>query len=429
MPETPEIKSEMTVFFNISTHNFQDAGGVETFSRYVLKSSPPFVKVLHFSYAYPDFRKVPISPLTELFPVIMSQRKMAWTRSVTLADKVTNGGPIAGLVFVITNVSSLFFSILRQKRNIARSDALHGLGGPIEVMFTYFVFRFTGKPYVISYHTDVNAFTGNPFSRWLLGKGMREAAMIGINAQDLARTATEVLGVDPNKIFVMPQRVDTLVFNPQDINTSRSQLGWPENRKVILFAGSLGKVKFFDVALNAMRKVLEGTAGKDFLFVIAGSGLLGKEAESLQLAYPENVKYQDSVSSAKLNVMMNGADAIFGYADVEYAGQLTMEALSTGSPVLLFDRAYRQTGIEKLNFNIPVSLVYSAPAEPDGLSKFLVKEIDNIVMAKHDVRKRAEAFEYIKRNHSVEVVLDDVFTHFVEAIEREKQTGKGNVAH
>lgn len=132
-----------------------------------------------------------------------------------------------------------------------------------------------GIPLVITSHgSDVYDFPfKNDFTyavaKYALGKANH---VIAVSKSDADRLLS--LGMPRSRVSVIPNGVNSDLFKPIPKRISRTELGLPTNKKIILTIGTLHEVKgqsFFIDAMSILRREIQ-----DFTAIVIGSGPLEK---------------------------------------------------------------------------------------------------------------------------------------------------------
>ena len=130
------------------------------------------------------------------------------------------------------------------------------------------------------------------------------------------------MGVDPQKIVVIPNGVNTGYFVP------------PEEKKenILLFVGSLTDTKGCDVLIDAMHKVFEQE--KKFRLIIIGEGPkksdLERQAEILNIDH--QITFLGAQSPSIVKKWMQKAKLFILPSRSEGFGVVLLEALACGTP-------------------------------------------------------------------------------------------------
>ena len=143
---------------------------------------------------------------------------------------------------------------------------------------------------------------------------------------------------------VVSRGVDTKLFNISKRDTSlRSSWGATDDTKVLISVGRMAPEKNLDQVLKAY-EALQVT-GQAFKLVMVGDGPL---KEQFQKRYPEII-FPGMLSQSNLATYYASSDLFIFPSQTETFGNVTLEALASGIPVLAFDcaaaRDWVQTGV------------------------------------------------------------------------------------
>ena len=143
---------------------------------------------------------------------------------------------------------------------------------------------------------------------------------------------------------VVSRGVDTKLFNISKRDTSlRSSWGATDDTKVLISVGRMAPEKNLDQVLKTY-EALKST-GQAFKLVMVGDGPL---KEQFQKRYPEII-FPGMLSQSNLAAYYASSDLFIFPSQTETFGNVTLEALASGIPVLAFDcaaaRDWVQTGV------------------------------------------------------------------------------------
>ena len=143
---------------------------------------------------------------------------------------------------------------------------------------------------------------------------------------------------------VVSRGVDTKLFNISKRDTSlRSSWGATDDTKVLISVGRMAPEKNLDQVLKTY-EALKST-GQAFKLVMVGDGPL---KEQFQKRYPEII-FPGMLSQTNLATYYASSDLFIFPSQTETFGNVTLEALASGIPVLAFDcaaaRDWVQTGV------------------------------------------------------------------------------------
>jgi glycosyltransferase involved in cell wall biosynthesis len=143
---------------------------------------------------------------------------------------------------------------------------------------------------------------------------------------------------------VVSRGVDTKLFNISKRDTSlRSSWGATDDTKVLISVGRMAPEKNLDQVLKTYEALK--VTGLAFKLVMVGDGPL---KEQFQKRYPEII-FPGMLSQSNLATYYASSDLFIFPSQTETFGNVTLEALASGIPVLAFDcaaaRDWVQTGV------------------------------------------------------------------------------------
>ena len=143
---------------------------------------------------------------------------------------------------------------------------------------------------------------------------------------------------------VVSRGVDTKLFNISKRDTSlRSSWGATDDTKVLISVGRMAPEKNLDQVLKTYEALK--VTGQAFKLVMVGDGPL---KEQFQKRYPEII-FPGMLSQTNLAAYYASSDLFIFPSQTETFGNVTLEALASGIPVLAFDcaaaRDWVQTGV------------------------------------------------------------------------------------
>jgi len=203
-------------------------------------------------------------------------------------------------------------------------------------------------PVTSDFRTNFQSYSKHYGVGWLrkpivayLRKFHNATACTMVPTRELMRTLSENGFAN---LKVVSRGVDTKLFNISKRDTSlRSSWGATDNTKVLISVGRMAPEKNLDQVLKTYEALkLKGQA---FKLVMVGDGPL---KEQFQKRYPEII-FPGMLSQSNLAAYYASSDLFIFPSQTETFGNVTLEALASGIPVLAFDcaaaRDWVQTGV------------------------------------------------------------------------------------
>ena len=203
-------------------------------------------------------------------------------------------------------------------------------------------------PLTSDFRTNFQSYSKHYGVGWLrkpivayLRKFHNATACTMVPTRELMRTLSENGFAN---LKVVSRGVDTKLFNISKRDTSlRSSWGATDNTKVLISVGRMAPEKNLDQVLKTY-EALKFT-GQSFKLVMVGDGPL---KEQFQKRYPEII-FPGMLSQSDLAAYYASSDLFIFPSQTETFGNVTLEALASGIPVLAFDcaaaRDWVQTGV------------------------------------------------------------------------------------
>lgn len=225
----------------------------------------------------------------------------------------------------------------------------------------------------------------------------RRAQAVVVLSQAFGNLVTELYGVDPSRVVVMPPGVDLERFTPGDRDDARKQFGLLDDAFVAVSVRRLDARMGLDILLAAWAKVQ--AEHPDAVLLIAGEGRERASLEAMRqrLPFPESVRLLGRVDDEKLIDLYRAADcSVVPTRALEGFGLITLESMACGTPPIVTDVAGLPDGVEGLDRSLVV-----APDDVDALASRLLAAADGNLPTSDDCRKHAEGFswETVAKDH------------------------------
>jgi glycosyltransferase involved in cell wall biosynthesis len=233
----------------------------------------------------------------------------------------------------------MFLSVLPIMRRIKRSF-------DFDLIDAHFVYPdgfaaimlggYFGKPVVVSARgSDINLYKDLLVIRGLLRYTLLKADGV-ISVSQALKDEMIRLDIQEDKIFVIPNGVDTDKFYPVSKKEARRKLGLPLDKKVILSVGALISLKGFDLLIKAMKVLVDEFHQQNLYLVIVGEGELRAKLNKLirSLDLEEYVSLVGGKPHEDLYLWNSAADLFCLASSREGWPNVVMEALACGTPVV-----------------------------------------------------------------------------------------------
>lgn len=198
-----------------------------------------------------------------------------------------------------------------------------------------------GAPFVSSYHTSFSAYAGFyglgalaaagwRYQRWFHNGGLRTFCPTRSVQREL-----ESHGVRRTRVW--GRGVDAARFSPRHRSSAfrREVLGADSDAVVVAYVGRLAVEKGLDLALDAMR-LAQARSGVPLVFAFAGDG---PYATACRAAAPRGSIFLGRLEGERLATFYASADLFVFPSRTDTFGNVLLEAMSSGVPVVAADAA------------------------------------------------------------------------------------------
>jgi glycosyltransferase involved in cell wall biosynthesis len=242
----------------------------------------------------------------------------------------------------------------------------------------------------------------------LMVRALKDATQLFSVSESLRQHAIS-LGIDPDKITVVGNGVDTNKFSPVLKDEARRQLGLSENDRVLISVGALVKRKGFHRVIDVLPGLLKVYPDLKYL-IVGGSGPEGDWSEQLRsqvssLKLDDSVMFLGVMPSDRLKIPLSAADIFVLATSNEGWANVFLEAMACGLPVITTDVGGNREVVCRDELGTVV---------PFGDAKKLEYAVDNALARKWD----KEEIVYYANNNSWDSRVDILIDAFGRLLEK-----------
>ena len=223
--------------------------------------------------------------------------------------------------------------------------------------------------------------------RWIVNRSQRVIAC----SHYMREQIVDIFGVAEKRVSVIPNGIDPddlQAQNPAELERLRGEFAAPEE-KLVLLIGRLVYEKGFQLALEAMPRVIAEAPGTRFL--VAGSGTheaeLHRQAEELGLM--EHGTFLGWIGDDVLHSLYRIADLTVVPSIYEPFGLVALEAMASGCPCIVADTG----GLREVVVHEEGGLRFRAD-DPDALAEVAIRVLSDDELGRRLV---ADAYEHVRR--------------------------------
>jgi glycogen(starch) synthase len=223
--------------------------------------------------------------------------------------------------------------------------------------------------------------------RWITNRSERVIAC----SHYMREQIVDIFGVEESKVSVIPNGIDPEDLSPQDsaeLRRLRGEFAEPD-QKLVLLIGRLVYEKGFQLALEAMPKLIDDVPGTRFL--VAGSGTheaeLHKQSDELGLG--EHGTFLGWIGDDVLHSLYAIADVCVVPSIYEPFGLVALEAMASGCPCIVADTG----GLREVVPHEEVGLRFRA-RDSEALAEVATRVLSDDELGRRLV---AEAYDHLRR--------------------------------
>jgi glycogen(starch) synthase len=223
--------------------------------------------------------------------------------------------------------------------------------------------------------------------RWITNRSQQVIAC----SHYMREQIVDIFGVAEKRVSVIPNGIDPddlQAQNPAELERLRSEFAAP-GEKLVLLIGRLVYEKGFQLALEAMPRVIEEAPGTRFL--VAGSGTheaeLHRQAEDLGLM--DHGTFLGWIGDDVLHSLYRIADLTVVPSIYEPFGLVALEAMASGCPCIVADTG----GLREVVVHEEGGLRFRAD-DPEALADVAIRVLSDDELGRRLV---ADAYEHVLR--------------------------------
>jgi len=233
--------------------------------------------------------------------------------------------------------------------------------------------RETRLPYLTTIHaTEFGRHQGwvdkhpqrhiHAIERWMA----RRAEGVVVCSHYMQGHVADVFGIDEAKAQVIPNGIDPLDLGPvADLAELRARFAGP-SEKLVLLIGRLVYEKGFQIALDALPRVLERLPGVRFLVAGAGAHEAELKAQAERLGLMRRGAFMGWIGDDVLRSLYRIADLCVVPSIYEPFGLVALEAMASGCPCIVADTG----GLREVVPNDDVGLRFRS-RDPGSLAQMM----------------------------------------------------------
>ena len=275
-------------------------------------------------------------------------------------------------------------------------DVVHGHDWLVAVAGDHLAKRFDA-PFAVTVHaTEYGRHQGwvdkhpqshiHGIERWMTNRAEQVIACSAYMRDHIS----DIYAIEEERIAVIPNGIDPADLQPLDdeqMRELRRRFAQP-HEKLVLLVGRLVYEKGFQIALEAMPRVIDELS--DVRFLVAGAGTHEQElrAQAAALGLDGHGSFLGWIGDDVLHTLYRIADLTVVPSIYEPFGLVALEAMASGCPCLVADTG----GLREVVPHDEVGLRFRA-RDPGSLAETAIRVLDDDALGRRIV---AEAYEHVR---------------------------------
>lgn len=228
--------------------------------------------------------------------------------------------------------------------------------------FFYFATLFIGIPLVLDIHgNEIHLFSKSTFYKFFFGKILKKSTKVIVHTEYMKKELLKIYKVDPGKVFIVPNGVDTQRFSAAEKYKSP---------KYFLYVGRFDTKKGIEVLLKAYKNI-ESKISTKLIVVGDGKGEVGHgslSVENLSKEYSsKNITFTGLIDNTLVVEYYKGAYFTVFPSLYEPFGIVAIESVSCGVPFIA-----SSGGFEEIAAKTKAGITFKSK-DQNQLEKILLK--------------------------------------------------------
>jgi glycosyltransferase involved in cell wall biosynthesis len=262
---------------------------------------------------------------------------------------IVNLNPLFTTLYYIPLVILSFFLLLIYRPTILLCN------GFCSALFSSPLAKIMKIKIIVSYHGEIEHYLGK-LTKKIINIFSRFIDIVLVNSEGSKMDVIPIMD-NPKKVIVVRHWANKIFFSMtkkyREMIKQRMRL---QNKFVVLYVGEISHEKLAHLLLYVIEKLSKFEDFLDFYFIFVGTGSLIYKIREFERKF-QNIKHFEYTSNReKLLEFYAVADIVWSFADTTYLARPAVEALATGTPVIIPDlpTIYKKA---QQNIRIPHDLI------------------------------------------------------------------------
>lgn len=294
---------------------------------------------------------------------------------------------------------------------------------PGGAILAYLASRIYKKPFLFEIQGEIFDFPDETYGNETLGKlrakFVRNISKLIVKKADYIRIISpflyeslDKLGIDRQKIFIVPPRCDSKLFNKKRVD-GQYYPTIDRTKKNILFIGNIIKAKGIDILLDAFALVLKKYQNINLIIVGSGDEENYFKNKAKDLKINDNVKFFGRIPNNEIPIVMNSVDIFILPSIEEGMGRVLLESMAMRLPII----ASNVGGVPLLIEHTKDGLLFEV-GDIDKLAKYILLLLFNNEL-KNELTQNA--YEKFIKNYEYEISINMFIDMYKKIFEKSNE--------